>query len=104
MRDAMPAVICRRCRAQIGWVKTEQGKPMPVDHAPNPAGNVIVSFTDGHLRAHVLLRSEMEAGARRPDGVTYMPHFPTCQQNLDAAKAKPVAVPKPPGPEQGSLL
>lgn len=61
---------CSSCGAKIRWLRTEAGKPMPVDEAPNAAGNVVL--VGGH--AHVLKKDEQPpANAAR-----LMPHFATC--------------------------
>lgn len=61
---------CRRCGKPIRWLRTEAGKAMPVDAAPNPLGNVIL--LKGF--AHVLHKDEQQ-----PANVALlMPHFATC--------------------------
>lgn len=45
---------CRSCQAPIRWIRTAVGKPMPLDFAPSPNGNV------------------------RHDGEMYTSHFATC--------------------------
>lgn len=61
---------CRRCGALLRWVKSTNGRPMPLDREPNPDGNVIV---DGD-RAVVLRKGEEPPET----GFRYMPHFATC--------------------------
>lgn len=65
-----PIVDCRRCNAKIRWLRTQNGKAMPVDADPNPAGNVIL--VDGY--AHVLHKDEPVP----PDVARLYPHFATC--------------------------
>lgn len=61
---------CRRCGADIRWLRTAAGKAMPVDAAPNPDGNVYLK--DG--LAHVLHKDEQQ-----PANVALlMPHHATC--------------------------
>lgn len=65
-----PIVDCKRCDAKIRWLRTENGRPMPVDADPNPKANVIL--VDGY--AHVLHKDEP-----KPANVALlMPHFATC--------------------------
>lgn len=61
---------CRSCGAPIRWLRTEAGKPMPVDETPSPDGNVVLI---GGF-AHVLHKDEEppENAAR------LLPHFATC--------------------------
>lgn len=67
----MPTCAKAGCGEQIRWLRTEAGKPMPVDETPNPAGNVVL--VGGF--AHVLHKDEEPpAGAAR-----LMPHFATCK-------------------------
>lgn len=68
---------CRSCRAPIRWAWTRNGKAMPVDAEPNPAGNVqLVGDVDHDPTAVVYKKTP--ALTNRP---LYMPHHATC---LDA--------------------
>lgn len=63
-------VKCRRCGAEIRWLRTTAGKAMPVDVEPNPAGNVYL--LDGLV--HVLHKDEQQ-----PANVALlMVHFASC--------------------------
>lgn len=69
-----PQSRCRSCRAAIIWAKTEAtGKAIPLDAAPNGAGNVTVRNRGGVLVATV------HGNGHVPDSAAvYMPHFSTC--------------------------
>lgn len=62
---------CTACGARLRWAKTIIGKPIPLDYAPNPAGNVTL---DADGRAHVHGSKSLP-----PPGATmYMPHHASC--------------------------
>lgn len=67
---------CRACGARIGWVRTAaNGKLMPLDPDPHPAGNVeLYTLDTGQLVARVHGQPEL----LHPDGPRYMPHQATC--------------------------
>ena len=60
---------CKYCGAVIRWVKTENKKPIPLDVAPVPDGNIVIR-TGGI--AHVLKKGE------EPTAATFKSHFATC--------------------------
>lgn len=60
---------CRACPAPVWWVRTQAGKPMPLDPEPVADGNV--QLVAG--LAHVLHKDEPP----RP-GARYVSHFATC--------------------------
>ena len=64
---------CRRCRAQIKWARTENGKAMPLDFHPNQDGNI--ELVNGIA---VVLGGDNLAHARETNTVLHMPHFATC--------------------------
>lgn len=68
---------CRSCGAAIDWaVSDTTGKAMPVNHQPDPAGNVAVRRDpdDGKLRARSApAAAKLSAGERRGTS-----HFATC--------------------------
>lgn len=77
----MRVTTCKFCPARIMWIETVDGRRMPLDVAPNPAGRVILEVARaagesyGARRARVLLRDEEPPlGALR-----YMPHHATCK-------------------------
>ena len=64
---------CNSCGAPVEWYKTESGKSMPIDFAPDPAGNLIlVGGPDARL--HMLAADETPP----PDTNRYRSHFATC--------------------------
>lgn len=87
---------CRACGAAVKWVKTRQGKALPVEPAPDNNGNVVAmrtsrgTFVDGHV---------IPVGQPIPDGYTrFYPHFSSCSApNLPGRPRKPR--PRPPAPE-----
>ena len=46
----MSVTACRSCDAPIRWVRTVRGNLMPLDAAPDPAGNV--EIIDGVAHVH----------------------------------------------------
>lgn len=77
---------CRSCAAPIRWTVTTFGKPLPVDAAPDPTGNVVQVDTVEHrarsggpLEVVPLVR--VEPPGMFPDGrPRWQPHFATCKQ------------------------
>lgn len=65
-----PTVECKRCHATIRWLRTENGRAMPVDADPDESGNVVLR--DGY--AHVLRKDEPKPA----NTALLMPHFATC--------------------------
>lgn len=84
---------CRRCPAQILWaINDSTGRPMPVDAAPDPRGNVKLRDepieTDGRryqYRAAVLNR-EQAAIARTHGFDLHLNHFATCPRAASFAR------------------
>lgn len=87
------------CRAKIRWARTVDGKPMPVDFAPDPGGNLVrVMVARGDWRIRVLA-----AGETVPDGTPrWTSHYATCP---DADKFRPNRrpAPRPRGPESAAV-
>lgn len=63
---------CRSCGAPVRWVKTRTGALMPIDEAPDPAGNVGI---DKEGVAVILAREKLKQGW---GGLLYRSHFATC--------------------------
>lgn len=64
----------KRCGSAIRWVKTVEGKRMPVDVGRDPAGPLVLVHVRGEWRARVLRADEQPAeGTPR-----YVPHWSTC--------------------------
>ena len=70
---------CRRCGARILWARTDRGKRMPLDVAPNTtAGTVAIDRHSSGLHASVF--GHQRAAALREAGHRlYVPHVATCQ-------------------------
>ncbi len=70
----MSIVQCARpnCSAGITWVRTANGRPMPLDPEPNPRGNVVL---DGGLAKVAPAEAACRAAIGEP---VYMPHWATC--------------------------
>lgn len=63
---------CGSCKALIFWrLHTGTGKPAPLDHVPNPAGNVVLVGAEHYA---VLGKAD----ARPDDQLRYTNHFATC--------------------------
>lgn len=75
--------VCRSCGAEVLWVIQEKsGKAQPVDAAPNPDGNVVLTGKKQRSRAgtitpvaRTLAIGQMELV---PIADRYMPHHATC--------------------------
>jgi hypothetical protein len=63
---------CKSCGAEIFWVKSSRGKPMPLNKDPDPAGNIVVVVGIGY----VFLPNAPEALPPKP---YYKSHFATCE-------------------------
>lgn len=79
-------LTCTSCGRPYEFVQTVTGKAMPIDLAPNPAGNILI--VDG--TAEVLKK-----GDPRWDSVTAeelrISHFATCAYARDYRKRHPAA-------------
>lgn len=70
MRPATSQCRTKKCGRPIRWVRTVGGARMPIDAAPNPAGNV--QMTEAGAVVH-------PPGYEWPAGINrWMPHFVTC--------------------------
>lgn len=100
MSPALPLPsACRACRRRIMWVPTEAtGRPMPLDAASNPEGNVRLIEHGGGIagsgappgwRARVLGPLERELlRTEQPDAELWMPHHATCPKWATAKAQK----------------
>lgn len=71
---------CKSCGAPIQWVRSgASGGPMPLDVAPNPKGNVVLT---GHKAAGGPVARVVSEG-EEPGRVRYMPHHATCPQGRE---------------------
>lgn len=62
---------CKHCGRLIVWVKTVNGKNMPIDAVPDATGNV---FINDKKQAEVLREGESRQGRR-----LFMCHYATCK-------------------------
>jgi len=75
---------CTRCKAEIIWAETENGKPMPLDPEPVEDGNVTLHKRRVGIPVAVVLgRKQLDnlhAHAVRfgPPVVLYRSHFASC--------------------------
>jgi hypothetical protein len=62
---------CKSCQRQVRWVKTAEGRNMPLDVSPSPDGSIMV-LADG--------RSRVVPVAERAQCVAplFKAHFATC--------------------------
>jgi hypothetical protein len=66
---------CRQCGAPLRWETTARnGKPIPLDADPTPAGNVVMDATG---RAVVLNDANRDAAVARGTTI-YRAHFASC--------------------------
>lgn len=66
--------VCRSCGAEIFWVRSCSGKPMPIDLLASPEGNI--SVQGGVARVHVGRDREVELA--QGSGMLFTSHFATC--------------------------
>jgi hypothetical protein len=69
---------CRSCGAPIVWARTVRGKMIPLNSAPDPAGNMVLVGPG---------QAEQVTGERLPLEDRYMPHHATCPQGRDWRRA-----------------
>lgn len=73
-----PKSKCRSCRAPIIWTtSTDSGKRLPVDAAPVPSGNIVLTTGNDGPRSRVLGGAELRS---RGAGSLYVAHFTTCPE------------------------
>ncbi len=77
---------CMSCRADIAWASTSDGRPLPVNAAPSPTGNVTLQLSNGALFGGQVTKSA--AAAMRSGGVAlYSDHAIDCPPTAAALKA-----------------
>lgn len=65
---------CRRCEAQILFVRLDTGRSIPVEPIPDPTGNVAARRDAGFLVGHVVAKDHpVEDGQQ-----LYRTHFAAC--------------------------
>lgn len=69
------------CRAPLMWVRTQAGKPLPLDPDPDPKAGTVVLSDDltGQTFAEVLGPDAAAAASVRGERL-YVPHFATCPE------------------------
>ncbi len=79
--------VCRRCDATLRWVRTRDGKAMPVNPVPDRTGNVAAmkSSNGRYVDAHVVLSDQDRASAKSAGYVVFRPHFADCQDSEPAS-------------------
>jgi hypothetical protein len=75
---------CRSCAAEIRWVLTERGKPMPVDAAPytgdDPRGLFVLRNPTDGTTSPTAIAVTPDAFPGEP---VYRSHFATCPDRDD---------------------
>lgn len=74
---------CKSCGARIAWVRTVEGRNMPMDVGPSEHGNLRVV---GRMGAHPVVAAYADAAAAAhaatmqglPDEPRWLSHFATC--------------------------
>lgn len=81
-------VPCRRCGGTLRFIRTREGKAMPVEPVPNPDGNVAALKTSRgrYIDAHVI-RPDEDRDALAAGGYSvFMPHFAVCRDEGPAKR------------------
>lgn len=71
---------CRGCEAEILWCRTTKGKWMPIDKAPNPKGNLVITDERGPNGETMVATPDLFTDG---DKDRYMPHWATCPAHGD---------------------
>ena len=79
----MRTVPCRGCGAEIGFIKTQKGKTMPVDAkskwiVTDPAGIPFVLADGSVVNAKEVECADDEDAAKAGYQIGYVSHFATC--------------------------
>jgi hypothetical protein len=94
-RPLQPKIVpCRSCKAPIFFAQIlSSGKPIPIDFAPVPDGNLVTVDPAGR-QVQVLAPSEI---AGYP-GHKYQPHFRSCPDAKSWRRKR--GIPEPPAAEE----
>jgi hypothetical protein len=65
---------CKSCGAEIVWAKTIKGRPIPLDPAPSPRGNIVI----GEAGIALVYNAPAGIAPRFEDAPRYLSHFATC--------------------------
>ena len=76
---------CRACSAAIVWSVTVNGKKMPVDEDPVPAGDFVLEERGRDVVAHHVREKGLVVNPRAD---RFTSHFVTCASAADFRKAK----------------
>lgn len=83
LKDVRDGSTCRSCGAAVFWVLSPNGKRMPVDKAPTPAGPYVLTYS--------VIRNELQAKPFKPPGTPernrFESHFKTCPNASQHSKA-----------------
>lgn len=83
----LPQVPCGSCPAMMVWVKTEKGKPMPIDPEPDPVRGrfrIVGQLVGEAPVVHYVKNSELEDNTKP----LYASHFQTCPQAKEHRKSR----------------
>lgn len=88
----MKTSTCDRCKRTIVWCVTPEGKKIPLDPDPSPAGKVWCSIERGVVVGRVASKANP-----RPPGKPFVAHFITCTSKPTTTTKPPAkAAPEPP--------
>ena len=73
---------CRSCGAEMIWTQTQNGKAMPVDAEPDPAGTFVLKY-EGSQPVAVYDGMHLDKDPER-----YTSHFATCPDADEFRKGK----------------
>lgn len=69
---------CRSCEAPLWMLKTDKGKTMPVDPAPNPSGNLTIEYAAQMKPGDPMIPIRVHTAPDDWTGPRYVSHFVTC--------------------------
>lgn len=72
------ATRCASCRADIVWATTTKDKPIPLEPASTPHGNLAVYPLDGGGLRAVVVQGPRRDAMRACGQPLYLPHWTSC--------------------------
>lgn len=72
------ATRCASCRAEIVWATTTKDKPIPLEPASTPNGNLAVYQVDGGGLRAVIVQGPRRDAMRACGQPLYLSHFVSC--------------------------
>ncbi|MCZ1075066.1 hypothetical protein [Rhodococcus sp. A5(2022)] len=72
------ATRCTSCRAEIVWATTTKDKPIPLEPASTPNGNLAVYPVDGGGLRAVIVQGPRRDAMRACGQPLYLSHFVSC--------------------------